>query len=34
MRFTSKGMPFGSMLAIRGSFITFALTWSRWARDL
>ena len=35
MRFESKGIAFMSIiLARRGSFITFAFTASRWARDL
>lgn len=35
MRVQSKGIDFSSpMLARRGSFITLALTRSRWARDL
>lgn len=34
MRLASKGIDFGSILARRGSFMTFALTRSRCARDL
>ncbi len=35
MRLPSNGIAFGSiMLASRGSFITLAMTRSRWARDL
>jgi hypothetical protein len=34
IRFTSKGIGWSIVLAIRGSFITFALTRSRAARDL
>ena len=34
MRFASNGIDSGPIFAIRGSFITLALTRSRWARDL
>jgi hypothetical protein len=35
MRLQSKGMAFGSIIfANRESFMTLALTLSRWARDL